>query len=233
MASAATLGIARFNRQTFIGGGYEMINRSTFEPNPDYFAALLWSKLVGTAALHVQQFSPPSFSTPLAVVDDVLRAYAFCSGETGGISATSHSRQTGDGDVVIIALNFSPTAIVNVSLPQSSLTTSAGPPVATQRRVWYVRSALAGYGVPAGQALLASSVALKTGNGSWDVLRLHGDGSSSPSLPLLQGVTENRHAFLSLQPQSYAFAVLEGLAPQACSSTLAGGTASPRGFTSK
>jgi heparanase 1 len=72
MGAAASLGIARFNRQTLVGGGYELVNRSTLEPNPDYFAAMLWRKLVGAAALRVE-------ISPLAARGRDVRAYAFCA----------------------------------------------------------------------------------------------------------------------------------------------------------
>lgn len=206
MASAASLGIARFNRQTLIGGGYELVNRSTFEPNPDYFAALMWSKLVGTAALNVRQVLPASQA------GDFLRTYAFCA-RKDGISAPKHPI---DHSIVVLALNFSPTQAVNISIPQLAITSSRKQ-VTAQRRVWYIRSALAGTGVSAAKELRASSVALKTPNGSWEVLRL-AEGQSAPSLPSLEGVREDAQSSFTLQSQSYAFAVLDGLAPQACDS---------------
>jgi heparanase 1 len=219
MASAASLGIARFNRQTLIGGGYELVNRTTFEPNPDYFAALLWRQLVGTAALQldVQQLSPRSVSLTgtAAAQRDVLRVYAFCA-RSGDASNSSDA----GGGVVILGLNFSPTQTVNLTLPVRA-GVGAGA-AGSSRRAWYVRSALAGSGASAAEALRAPSVALRSAaaagdDDAWTTLRLEGT-LSEPTLPSLDGVTESAEAPLVLQPQSYAFVLLSGLAPQACGS---------------
>ncbi|KAL5746767.1 hypothetical protein ACOSP7_023738 [Xanthoceras sorbifolium] len=55
-------------RQTLIGGNYGLLNKSTFVPNPDYYSALLWHRLMGKGVLHVGS-SASSF----------LRTYAHCS----------------------------------------------------------------------------------------------------------------------------------------------------------
>ncbi|KAL4564046.1 hypothetical protein LXL04_028096 [Taraxacum kok-saghyz] len=34
-------------RQTLVGGNYGLLNTTTFEPNPDYYSALLWHRLMG------------------------------------------------------------------------------------------------------------------------------------------------------------------------------------------
>lgn len=218
MASAASLGIARFNRQTLIGGGYELVNRSTFEPNPDYFAALLWRQLVGTTALQlgVQQQFPRSVSLmgSAAAQSDVLRAYAFCARSSDASNSSDAA-----GDVVILGLNFSPTQAVNLTLPVRA---GVGAGAAGSRRAWYVRSAMAGSGALAAEALRAPSVALRSAAAGddevWTTLRLEGT-LSEPTLPSLDGVTESAGAPLVLQPQSYAFVLLSGLAPQACAPT--------------
>lgn len=189
MGSAASMGIGRFNRQSLIGGGYELVNRSTFQPNPDFWAALLWRRLVGTAALSVE-VSPQ--------LESNLRAHAFCAATAATASSSSSS------SVVLVVLNFSPSQRANLTLLA---------PRHTHRRSWYVRSGLAGSALPA-VAVRASHVELKgmrtRGNGtaSWDVLRL-GPGDA---LPEMAGVSENADQALVLEPQSYAFTVLDGLA---------------------
>ncbi|XP_022134600.1 heparanase-like protein 1 [Momordica charantia] len=60
-------------RQTLIGGHYGLLNTSTFVPNPDFYSALLWDRLMGKTVLPVGS-DASSF----------LRAYAHCSrGSTG------------------------------------------------------------------------------------------------------------------------------------------------------
>lgn len=110
--------------------------------------------------------------------------------------------QTG-GDVVILGLNLSPSQTVNLALP------GAG-----SRRSWYVRSALAG-NASAAAALRSSSVALMAAGGSWEMLQLEGT-MADPKLPALDGVAEAAGVAMVLEPQSYAFTVLSGLAPGAC-----------------
>ncbi|KAI9174427.1 hypothetical protein LWI28_017066 [Acer negundo] len=55
-------------RQTLIGGNYGLLNKTTFVPNPDYYSALLWHRLMGKGVLLVGS-SASSF----------LRTYAHCS----------------------------------------------------------------------------------------------------------------------------------------------------------
>ncbi|KEH31988.1 heparanase-like protein 1 isoform X1 [Medicago truncatula] len=76
------LGLAsRYNtkvycRQTLIGGNYGLLNVTTFTPNPDYYSALLWHKLMGKGVLAASSdvFSP------------FLRTYAHCSKGRDGVT---------------------------------------------------------------------------------------------------------------------------------------------------
>ncbi|KAJ4713128.1 Heparanase-like protein [Melia azedarach] len=62
-------------RQTLIGGNYALLNTTTFVPNPDYYSALLWHRLIGKGVLSVATDSSP-----------FLRSYAHCSKGRGGIT---------------------------------------------------------------------------------------------------------------------------------------------------
>ncbi|XP_043725007.1 heparanase-like protein 1 [Telopea speciosissima] len=55
-------------RQTLIGGNYGLLNTTTFVPNPDYYSALLWHRLMGEGVLAVDSDASP-----------FLRVYAHCS----------------------------------------------------------------------------------------------------------------------------------------------------------
>ncbi|KAL0926830.1 hypothetical protein M5K25_003081 [Dendrobium thyrsiflorum] len=55
-------------RQALIGGNYGLLDLETFIPNPDYYSALLWHRLMGKDVLSID-VSGSSF----------LRAYAHCS----------------------------------------------------------------------------------------------------------------------------------------------------------
>lgn len=64
-----------FCRQSLIGGNYGLLSTSTFIPNPDYYGALLWHRLMGTRVLFASHTGSP-----------YLRAYSHCSKETTGIA---------------------------------------------------------------------------------------------------------------------------------------------------
>ncbi|KAJ3677252.1 hypothetical protein LUZ60_002976 [Juncus effusus] len=62
-------------RQTLIGGNYGLLNTTTFEPNPDYYSALLWHRLMGRNVLSV------NFTG-----SNMIRAYAHCARQSNGIT---------------------------------------------------------------------------------------------------------------------------------------------------
>ncbi|KAK3438121.1 hypothetical protein EUGRSUZ_C02740 [Eucalyptus grandis] len=68
LAMAATYNTKTYCRQTLIGGGYGLLNSSTFQPNPDYYSALLWHRLMGNNVLFT------NFTGT-----NKLRAYSHCS----------------------------------------------------------------------------------------------------------------------------------------------------------
>ncbi|KAL8230725.1 hypothetical protein R6Q57_000503 [Mikania cordata] len=63
-------------RQTLIGGNYGLLNKTTFMPNPDYYSALLWHRLMGTGVLAVDRVN----------IAPHLRTYAHCSKGKPGIT---------------------------------------------------------------------------------------------------------------------------------------------------
>ncbi|PWA66262.1 Glycoside hydrolase, family 79 [Artemisia annua] len=56
-------------RPTLIGGNYGLLNKTTFMPNPDYYSALLWNRLMGTGVLAVDRRN----------IAPHLRTYGHCS----------------------------------------------------------------------------------------------------------------------------------------------------------
>ncbi|XP_008805083.2 heparanase-like protein 2 [Phoenix dactylifera] len=64
-----------FCRQALIGGNYALLNTTTFIPNPDFYSALLWHRLMGPGVLHATHQSSP-----------FLRAYAHCSKQKPGVT---------------------------------------------------------------------------------------------------------------------------------------------------
>ncbi|XP_074316953.1 heparanase-like protein 2 [Silene latifolia] len=72
---AATYNTKVYCRQTLIGGNYGLLNTTTFAPNPDYYGALLWNRLMGHKVLPVNILASP-----------YLRSYAHCTKGRAGIT---------------------------------------------------------------------------------------------------------------------------------------------------
>jgi heparanase 1 len=108
LGSYAALGFGLFSRQTFIGGDYELVNRTTFLPTPDYFGLLLFRQLVAGSALDVS----------VSPLTRGIRAHAFCS-------------HTVSGGIVLLLINFASQegASVSVSWPET-------PPTGTQGKYY-------------------------------------------------------------------------------------------------
>ncbi|KAH7675070.1 heparanase 1 protein [Dioscorea alata] len=62
-------------RQSLIGGNYGLLNTITYKPNPDYYSALLWHRLMGQNVLST------SFKG-----SKKIRAYAHCARDSQGIT---------------------------------------------------------------------------------------------------------------------------------------------------
>ncbi|KAK8943769.1 Heparanase-like protein 1 [Platanthera guangdongensis] len=75
LGMASKFNTKAYCRQTLIGGNYGLLDTKTFIPNPDYYSALLWHRLMGKGVLSVDH-NQSSF----------LRVYAHCSKEKAGIS---------------------------------------------------------------------------------------------------------------------------------------------------
>lgn len=75
LGMASKFGTKSFCRQSLIGGNYGLLNTTTFVPNPDYYSALLWHRLMGTRVLNTTSNGT-----------EYLRAYAHCAKNARGIT---------------------------------------------------------------------------------------------------------------------------------------------------
>ncbi|GMG98981.1 hypothetical protein Nepgr_000821 [Nepenthes gracilis] len=75
LGMAASYDTKTYCRQTLIGANYGLLNTTSFAPNPDYYSALLWHRLMGTQVL-----------STAASGTKKLRAYAHCSRQSDGIA---------------------------------------------------------------------------------------------------------------------------------------------------
>ncbi|XP_078443421.1 heparanase-like protein 2 isoform X2 [Wolffia australiana] len=72
---AAKYNTKTYCRQSLIGGNYGLLDLKTFAPNPDYYGALLWHRLMGKGVLEINKTGSP-----------FLRAYAHCAKNRAGVS---------------------------------------------------------------------------------------------------------------------------------------------------
>lgn len=80
MHSLPILGVTQFNRQDLAGASYGLLENDSFEPNPDYFAALAYATLSGPRILATVTTSDENVTAS-------LRVYASCSPSgNGGVS---------------------------------------------------------------------------------------------------------------------------------------------------
>lgn len=75
LGMASAYNTKTYCRQSLIGGNYGLLNTTTFVPNPDYYSALLWNRLMGRNVLST------SFSGTKKI-----RAYAHCAKNSQGIT---------------------------------------------------------------------------------------------------------------------------------------------------
>ncbi|OWM90391.1 heparanase-like protein 1 [Punica granatum] len=75
LGMAAKYSTKVYCRQSLIGGNYGLLNTTTFIPNPDYYSALLWNRLMGKGVLSIDIDSPSP-----------LRSYAHCSRGREGVT---------------------------------------------------------------------------------------------------------------------------------------------------
>nr|KYP36191.1 Heparanase-like protein 2 [Cajanus cajan] len=90
LGMTSTLNHKVYCRQTLVGGNYGLLNITTFIPNPNYYGALLWHRLMGSKVLSVSHEGSP-----------FLRAYAHCSKK--------------GPDITVLLINMSNSTTFNVS----------------------------------------------------------------------------------------------------------------------
>lgn len=75
LGMSASYDTKTYCRQSLIGGNYGLLNTTNFLPNPDYYSALLWHRLMGSGVL----------STTFSGTNKI-RAYAHCAKQSKGIT---------------------------------------------------------------------------------------------------------------------------------------------------
>lgn len=107
MATLAQRNHKAFCRQTLVGGNYGLLDARSLEPNPDFYSALLWRRLMGSQVLNVTVED----LWGIRVGRSKLRAYAHCTHRD--------SQKEGGGDVTLLLLNLGKNGIGLGSLESS------------------------------------------------------------------------------------------------------------------
>lgn len=95
LGMSATYGTKSYCRQSLVGGNYGLLNSTTFAPNPDFYSALLWHRLMGANVLEVK-VSDSAF----------VRAYAHCAKGNAGATLlllNLHNQTTYSVDLSILS----------------------------------------------------------------------------------------------------------------------------------
>ncbi|KAL2621503.1 hypothetical protein R1flu_001708 [Riccia fluitans] len=196
-----------FCRQTFVGGFYGILDVN-FNPNPDYYGALLWQQLMGSGV----------FAVDIRGGNTDVRAYAHCqrnsqSGVTLLVLNYSNStRQRLDLSLVGYSAdhNRSPSnfqALITSRKCEEDECLTSNEASSEDVRLEYHMS-------PANNSLTSRTVLL---NGQPLLVTPSGD------IPTLSPVKVNMNSPISLAPLTYAYVVIPGANPPACAASKTSG----------
>ena len=175
LGSLAQNGVVAFARSTMIGGWYEMINKTSFEPNPDYFAGLFWGRLMGRTHLETSVSSDASS----------VRGFASCRSispsNNGGVTVVLYNTDASKTSTVTISgLKFATPHSAGITTVETHIRTHGSTPFS-----WYVE-------------MMSSS-------GEWSKLSVSEDGvpGAYPGVEVHHSVSTT--PTVNLVPMSYAF----------------------------
>ncbi|KAL0903389.1 hypothetical protein M5K25_027765 [Dendrobium thyrsiflorum] len=177
-------------RQSLIGGNYGLLNTNTFKPNPDYYSALLWHRLIGPKVLSA------TFNGT-----KMIRAYAHCARDSKGIT------------LLLLNLDGNSTAQVNVTayvravkLRRGSRKRFSHAPVAKEHKI--AAGTREEYHLTAMDGNLHSQTVLLNGN----ILDL----DANDGIPVLQSVKVDGRKPIYVAPFSIVFAHIPYFYAPAC-----------------
>ncbi|KAK3043769.1 hypothetical protein RJ639_001965 [Escallonia herrerae] len=196
LGMASSYDTKTYCRQTLIGGNYGLLNTSTFAPNPDYYSALLWHRLMGRNVLST------SFSGTKKI-----RAYAHCSKNSQGI--------------VLLLINLDGNTTVQVGLTLDNATKNQ-----TSRLQQTHQTHGSNFARMSRQSKFAQimreeyHLTAKDGDLHSQTMLLNGKTlsvSSSGTIPALEPITVNLSDPIAIAPFSIVFAHIPSIHLPACS----------------
>ncbi|EFJ07718.1 hypothetical protein SELMODRAFT_133100 [Selaginella moellendorffii] len=118
LGMAASHSTAVYCRQSLVGGNYALLRTNSYNPNPDYYSALLWKQVMGNDVL------------PATVVSETyLRAYAHCA-------------KSNSGGLAVLVINMSNSTVYSVSLKLSGFAKSSKGSSRTPRLEYHLSAPL-------------------------------------------------------------------------------------------
>ncbi|XP_016563307.2 heparanase-like protein 1 isoform X2 [Capsicum annuum] len=188
-------------RQTLIGGNYGLLDTETFMPNPDFYSALLWHRLMGTGVLDVKSSGSPH-----------LRSYAHCTKDRAGVTLLlinlssqieyAVDIQPSDADIILQygeQKNHKTKSLVHELKESVSWIGSRSSDVKLSREEYHL--------TPEGGNIKSRKVLL---NGR--LLQLTGKGN----IPTLSPVLKNLKSPVSVEPLSIKFIVFPNFSSASC-----------------
>ncbi|XP_076902211.1 heparanase-like protein 3 [Bidens hawaiensis] len=184
-------------RQTLIGGNYGLLNTTTFEPNPDYYSALLWHRLMGRKVLSANFTGTKK-----------IRSYAHCAKESKGIT------------LLLINLDNTTTVDVSLALNNTWMLNALNSPIHRRHHRHHHHhkphnSKFGGLNVREEYHLTA-----KNGDLHSQVMMLNGEElkvNAYGGIPQLKPLYANASEVISVAPYSIVFAHIPHLTLYACS----------------
>lgn len=189
LGMAATYDTKTYCRQTLIGGNYGLLNTKNFAPNPDYYSALLWHRLMGKQVLSTSVFGVK-----------MLRAYAHCSKQSEGIT------------LLLINLDARVTFRVSVSTETGNILGESGGSIA--RKSKFSKRPIIGENTREEYHLTTSNGKLNSQRVLLNGRLLIVD--SSQEIPALEPLTVNMNDPISVGPLSIVFAHITNIVSHAC-----------------
>ncbi|KAJ7547497.1 hypothetical protein O6H91_08G088500 [Diphasiastrum complanatum] len=201
LGTAAKYDTKVYCRQSLIGGNYGLLDHTTFQPNPDYYSALLWKQLMG-----------PDVLSASVNGTSYLRAYAHCSkGDSQSITVLllnlSNSTQ------YIVKISFSDVTLRGVNLNSNSQSSSKAASAGAAGKMDKATNTSANtqrleYHLTAPKGNLNSQEVQLNGI----ILQINADGN----LPVLKPATVDASELLIVAPTSIVFLQLPGISLPAC-----------------
>uniref|UniRef100_A0A1J3D3Z1 Heparanase-like protein 3 n=1 Tax=Noccaea caerulescens TaxID=107243 RepID=A0A1J3D3Z1_NOCCA len=195
LGMAAKYDVKTYCRQSLIGGNYGLLNTTNFTPNPDYYSALIWRRLMGRNALFT------SFSGTKKI-----RSYTHCARQSKGIT------------VLLMNLDNTTTVLAKVELNNTNIFSlrhtenkKSSQKLATSQIPWDSNGEVQReeYHLTAKDGYLHSQTMLLNGN----ALQVSSTGEIPPLEPMHVNSTEP----ITIAPYSIVFVHMPSVVVPACS----------------